>query len=396
MRRNTVRMLFSLAVCLTATLKLQVEVRSEGLLSLDAKAVAIAGQKQSEQKAVGVPPFSLEAAASDHETGSCIDPGSLGSPGSADGQAHAAVSSDHSGLRVELQATGFVFEGSGRGCGAASVSPISSTVQVSAWETGPVYESIGYMGLGQDFYLDPPPPVGPFAFAEGLIPDTASGQTQLLAKSYELQFQNPTFSDNGRKMVVYWSVGAPAGSQSAPFAPLNAEGPSQAFEQPTPGDAAAEGGVRFQAPSPNPQMAGGFDLEGAEYNPFTAFRFPEVPGGADHQFTLQFQDTWNSPPRVITGQAGETVDLRQYAPNGLSTLSLRGDLTPFLSTADAPGAAIPLGGEPQLVFGLAFARPGIGSYTLRPVPEPASWALGALALALFPLVRRSGFGRTAI
>lgn len=171
-------------------------------------------------------------------------------------------------------------------------------------------------------------------------------------------------------------MGAPAGAQSAPFAPLNAEGPSQAFEQPTPGDAAVEGGVRFQAPSPNPQMAGGFDLEGAEYNPFTAFRFPEVPGGADHQFTLRFQDT------VITGQAGETRDLRQYAPNGLSTLSLRGDLTPFLSTADAPGPAIPLGGEPQLVFGLAFARPGIGSYTLRPVPEPDARTLAVLAVIL--------------
>ncbi len=127
--------------------------------------------------------------------------------------------------------------------------------------------------------------------------------------------------------------------------------------------------------------------------PFTAFRFPDVPAGEDKQFfALQLGgDNW------IAGLAGETVDLRQYAPNGFTALSLRGDLTPFLPAAAAPGAAIPIGGPPPtLMFGLAFAKPGIGSFVLKPAPEPSSIILAVLGLALVLLARRGVLVRTAI
>lgn len=258
-------------------------------------------------------------------------------------------------------------------CNVIFGSP-SASVRVTATANGPVYRTVGVS----------PEPASGHAFEEKEV----SVDDLFLSGPWANPFSIPFRSTQ----LVVWSVGGPAGSAAAPLEPFSVASGLQLFKEPAPGDAAKEGGLRYQQPLVDPNyMILGFDLAGADANPFTSFRFPDVPAGAENRFTLTLGGT------EIMGLAGETVNLRQYAQNGFTALSLRGDLSPFLPAAAATDAAIPIGGpSPQLTFGLAFAQPGIGSFTLKPVPEPATIVLAGLELTLVLLAQRRVIVRTAV
>lgn len=140
-------------------------------------------------------------------------------------------------------------------------------------------------------------------------------------------------------------------------------------------------------------MAGGFDLSGAFQNPLAAIQLPSAPTGADREFHLRLQVVGSGgsegDPIDLTGFAGQTIDFRRYTSAAIYGVDLRGDLTPFLPTAAAPD-------PPKLAFGLAFAQPGIGSFTLKPVPEPSTIILALAGLPLVLLARCRVLVRTAV
>lgn len=322
--------------------------------------IALAGATKNAQTATGLP-FLLHADASESHV--CGHDNPLFD---STATANVKVGAQGSGslLQLEMSAFGYVSVGlelcSASGSGQGSLSFTA---------TGPLYETLG----GADLTMTGPQNA---TFSESRWPGSAEGVASSIARSYSVPVGSIA---GGSEKVVVWSIGEPAGFLGTPYPPISLAPGEQLFTEPTPGNAATEGGVRFQAPNISAAISKGFDLTADGPNPFTAFRFPEVPAGADNHFTLTLGVT------EIMGLAGETVNLRQYAPAGFSALSLRGDLTPFLPAAVAPDAAVPIGGGPprQLVFGLAFAQPGIAGFTLKPVPEPSGWALMIFASLAF-------------
>ncbi|MFO0900711.1 MAG: hypothetical protein U0836_25055 [Pirellulales bacterium] len=276
--------------------------------------------------------------------------------------------------------------GGGLGGSMGAVPTGTATVALSASAALSIYETIVTKQEFASESFQPPFPSThevSWDFDESPLSPSADGSTN---KEYTLTFTppSPSFGSASRHITqtITWSVGPPPGSSENPFTPKAISATQQDFSEPALCDAA----IRYQAPEVDASLRFGFELAGADLNPFTSFRFPDVPAGADNRFKLTLGGS------EIMGLAGEAVNLGQYAPGGFSALSLRGDLTPFLPAAAAPDAALPIGGPPpQLTFGLAFAQPGIGSFTLKPVPEPEGWVLGIMALALLLLARRSGF-----
>lgn len=378
--RRTVLCAVGLAACLTWT----GSARPDGFLSSDAKVSQTSGTKHAEQSASKATTFGIAANTTDFVVGTCAFPELGGTPGSSNVWGSAVANGQANWIHVGLFAAGDLLQAQGGKGGCTTPMPdVNAQASLDVTVSGAVFETIGYQAGG----FAPLPSI-PFPFAEVQIPGTASGQTQSLSKSFAVDFMPMSEFGSGISMSAYWSIGAPAGSASAPFGPTSFDQGQQQFNQPTPGDAAAEGGVRYQQPSVGPEMALGFDLVAFADSPFATFRFPTVPAGANDHFTLKVGDN------EIAGLAGETVNLRQFAPGGVGALSLRGDLTPFISWSPAAGA-IPTGGDQaaSLTFGLAFSQPGVANFTLTPVPEPKSWVLALMAGALASLARRRGARR---
>ncbi len=300
----------------------------------------------------------------------------------------AKASASPTTVTATLEAKG----GGGAIGGSLPANPTGTAiVQLSASAILPVWETIVTKQESASESFQPPFPSThqvSWHFDESALPASLDGSTN---KQYSLIFSppNPSFGSASLHITqtMTWSVGPPQGSSANPFTPTAVNAAQQDFSEPALCDAA----IRYQAPAVDSALLPGFDLVGANGNPFTSFRFPEVPIEANNHFTLKLGDA------EIRGLAGETVNLRRYAPDGFSALSLRGDLSPFLPAAAAPDAAIPIGGpRPQLTFGLAFAQPGIGSFTLKPVPEPATVVPAVLGLTLVVVAQRLGLIRTAI
>lgn len=284
----------------------------------------------------------------------------------------AKATADSNTIKSILEANG------GGGALGFSLGPDptgTATVSLSASAVLPVYETIVTKHEFDSESFQPPFPSThevSWDFAESPLPSSADGAT---IKDYSLTFRppNPSFgSASGHiTQTITWSVGPPQGSSANPFVPSAVSSAQQDFSEPALCDAA----LRYQAPVVDAALRSGFELAGADLNPFTSFCFPDVPAGVNNQFILSVAGV------DVGGLAGTTVDLRQFKPEGVRDFAVRGDLSAFL----LPGRG---GAPPKLTFGLAFAQPGVGAFRLTPVPEPASGWLALAGVVVLAVARR--------